>query len=199
MPNPNEMLVRLPDLVAGMLTDLNIAFRRVNAGTLEGLSFSEGPVFRMGDSQIQMRGRMAKAEGQKILFFPAEQSERGAEFAISLPVRVEHPPEDTPWQLAMGLMVFSDEVRRKVYRAAIRALTFLSMDQIGAAPVWRLGPGEYFVQVPGERPRGALVSIEGNRAVAEPLEGADALWGVQSRLNGLLAGKYEAVVGKITE
>ncbi len=199
MPNPDEILVRLPDLIAGMLTDLNIAFRKANAGLLENLAFSKGPVFRMGDSQVQFKGRMAQAEGQKILFFPSEQSERGAEFAVSLPVKVEHPPEDTPWTLAMGLMVFDRKVRRKVYKAAIRALAYVSLDQIGAAPVWRIGPGEYLVVVPGGAPRGALVSIEGSHATAEGLESADALCGAMGRLAGIMAGKYEAVVGKITE
>ena len=199
MPDPSEMLLRLPDMIVGMLSDLNLAFRRVNAGTLGSLGFALGPVFRMGDSEIQMRGRMAKSEGNKILFFPSEQSDKGAEFAISLPVKVEHPPEDTPWGLAMGLLVYDELVRRKVYRAAVQALGYMSLDQIGAAPVWRVGPGEYLVMVPGDQPRAALVTVEGQEATGKALTDLMELWGILGRLVTTLAGKYEAVVGKVTE
>jgi len=200
MPDPIEMLTSLPELISGVLVDLRLAFRKANAGLLEGLAFSSGPVFKMGDSQVQMRGRMARSEGNKILFFPAEQEERGAEFAIALPIRVEHPPEDTPWQLAMGLMVFNDKIRRQVYKAAIKALTFVGMDQIGSAPVWRVAPDEYLVVVPGgNKLRAASVDLSGADATGKAIDGPDALWEILGRLVGVLAGKYEATLGKITE
>jgi len=199
MPVSDEVLMRLPDLISGMLLDLSLAFRKANSGTLAGLGFAEGPVFKMGDSEVQMRGRMAQSEGNKIFFFPAEQEEKGAEFAVRLPVRVEHPPEDTPWQLAMGLLVFDEGTRRKVYRAAIKAMTFVSLQQIGAAPVWRVGPGEYLVTVPGESLKGALVTIDGSRTTGKALASQEALEAIMVRLTTILAGKYAAVLGKITE
>jgi hypothetical protein len=196
MPDQDEMFVDLPALLAGMLSDLDLAFKKKNASAMNDLGVATGPIFRMADSVIDFRGRMAHAEGNKVLFFPSEQSERGAEFAVRMPVKVDHPPEDTPWSLAMGVLVFDPEIRKQVYDAAISAITFVSMDQIGCAPIWRLGAGEYFVVVPMGAPRGAIVTVLGGRVEATPYEGAELLSPIM-RLAGLLTSKYAAVLGKI--
>ena len=193
MPSPDKMLLDLPELVAGLLSDLSLAFKKVNANTLEGMGFASGPVFKMGDSEVQMRGRMAQAEGQKVLFFPAEQTEQGAEFAIRLPVNVEHPPDDAPWGLAMGLMVFDAELRRKVYVAAIKALSYVSMKDIGTAPVWRIGPDEYLVVRPGEGFRAVVVTMSGGVATGRVVGTRDAL----RRLVTQMSDRYAAVLGAI--
>lgn len=196
---PDDELVRLPVLIAGILGDLNLALTRVNADTLERLPFAEGGTFRMDDAYVEMRGRAVKAEAGGILFFSMEQEEKGAEFFIRLPVKVEHPPEGFPWELGTGLQVFDPKRRKRIYRAAIKAIGSIGWPEMGRAPIFRTAPGVYLIIVPGDTLRAARVTREGNGWTGTSVEDLDTLWGLLGPLAEKMAVSIEKAIGRITK
>ena len=195
---PDEDIVALPELVAALLTDINLAFMKANANTLKSLPFSDSAVFRLEGAEVEMQGRAAKVEGGGLFLFSQEQESKGSAFRIRLPIRVQNPPPEYPWELAGGLMLVDGERRREVYLAAIHAVGMVGMKTMGRAPVWRVGPGEYLVLVPGDKLRGARVTRGGAGWTGESLESPEALWSALGTLVEALARRYEAVLGSVT-